>query len=241
MTTAVEEAVQERAKVISTGNPEIDKKLGGGIPMRSLVLIEGQSDSGKSVLVQQLTWGTLRAGCQVCVLTTENAVKSLLTQMQSLNLDVLDYCLLGKLKIYPVRAMKAQHGAEQALNGLLQAVARQQGRDLVIIDSVTSFIAHASPEQVISFFEDCKGYCSSGMTIAVVAHSYAFNEGLLVRISSMCDAHLRMSVDNIGEKLMKVLEVSKIRGAQQSTGNVVSFDIEPNWGMRIIPFTKARA
>ncbi|MCH8206378.1 MAG: hypothetical protein IH956_05180, partial [Chloroflexi bacterium] len=41
-------------KVVSTGNVEIDKKMGGGIPVGSMTLIEGESDSGKSVLSQQM-------------------------------------------------------------------------------------------------------------------------------------------------------------------------------------------
>ena len=45
---------RKSGKVISTGNQEIDKKLGGGIPVGSMVLVEGESDSGKSVLTQQL-------------------------------------------------------------------------------------------------------------------------------------------------------------------------------------------
>jgi archaellum biogenesis ATPase FlaH len=42
----------EKAKrdVIITGVREVDEKLGGGIPIGSLALIEGQSDAGKSVL-----------------------------------------------------------------------------------------------------------------------------------------------------------------------------------------------
>ncbi len=209
--------------------------------MGSMVLIEGQSDSGKSVLTQQFTWGSLREGCKVSVLTTENTVKSFIKQMQSLNLDILDYCLLNKLRIYPVKAMKARDGTDRALTALLNAVLLQKEQDMVIIDSITSFIAHSTMEQVIGFFEDCKSYCNNGTTVAVVAHSYAFNESMVVRISSMCDAHLRLSLENLGEKLMKILQVAKIRGAQQSTGNIVSFDVEPGWGMKIIPFNKARA
>ena len=38
-----------KRRVISTGNVEIDKKLGGGIPEGSLILIEGSSNAGKSV------------------------------------------------------------------------------------------------------------------------------------------------------------------------------------------------
>lgn len=175
------------------------------------------------------------------MLTTENTVRSFIKQMQSLNLDILDYCLLGKLRIFPVKAMKARDGMDRALVTLLNAVLQQQGQDIVIVDSVTSFIAHSTMEQVISFFEECKSYCNQGTTVAVVAHTYAFDESMVVRISSMCDAHLRLSLENLGERLMKILEVAKVRGAQQSTGNVVSFDVEPAYGMRIIPFNKAKA
>ena len=36
----------------------------------------------------------------------------------------------------------------------------------------------------------------------------------------------------------QVLEVAKVRGAEMSTGNIVSFDVEPMLGMRIIPISK---
>ena len=57
MYTSLEET---KTNIISTGHPEIDKKLGGGVPMGSLTLVEGQSDAGKSVLCQQLIWGSLK-------------------------------------------------------------------------------------------------------------------------------------------------------------------------------------
>ena len=224
-------------KVISTGNPEIDRKLGGGIPLGSLLLIEGQSDSGKSVLTQQITWGSLRDGHRVSVLTTENTVKSLLRQMDSLNLDVRDHLLLRRLNIFPVKAMKARNG----LKDLLAAVLDQANHDMVIIDSLTSFIANVPIEGVVGFFEECKEFCNEGLTLAVVAHSHAFDNSMLVRISSLCDAHLRLSIETMGQKLMKTLEVCKVRGAQQPTGNIITFDVEPGLGMKIMPFSRAQA
>lgn len=233
--------MENKNRVISTGNSEIDKKLGGGIPRGSLILVEGQSDAGKSVLTQQMLWGCLRDNGTASVMTTENTVKSLIKQMQSLNLDVLDYCLLGKLKIYALKAMKARDGVGEALSSLLNAMLRQLGQDLVVIDSCTSFFSHSPMEEVIGFFEECKSCCDKGLTVAVVVHSYAFEGSTLVRISSMCDTHLRLSMENVGQKLMRMIEVAKVRGAQTITGNIVSFDVEPGWGMRIIPYSKARA
>ena len=234
-------ATMKAGGVIETGNPELDKKLGGGIPIGSLIFIEGESDAGKSVFTQQLCWGSLRVGYRVTMMSTENAVKSMMRHTASLNLDITEYVLLGKLKIFNLKAMRAQDGADHALAALLKAMERQWEQDLVVVDSITSFVAHSTPEQVIAFFEECKQFTDQGMTVALVAHSYAFNDGMTVRISSMCDAHFKLTIQNMGDKLIKSLEVAKVRGASMSTGNIVAFDIEPGVGMRIIPFTKARA
>ncbi len=55
--TMLDEDEGIRKDVISTGHAEIDKKLGGGIPIGYLILVEGLSDAGKSVLCQQMIWG----------------------------------------------------------------------------------------------------------------------------------------------------------------------------------------
>ena len=57
-------------KRITTGNTELDKKLGGSIPLGSLTMIEGQSDSGQSVCNQQRISGSLRVGLRITELTT---------------------------------------------------------------------------------------------------------------------------------------------------------------------------
>jgi len=235
------DAVEEKtSKIISTGNDELDKKIGGGIPLRSLTLIEGQPDSGKSVLNQQMLWGSLKNGLSAMVFTTENTVKSLVTQMQSLNLDILDYLLLSRLRIYPIDTRKTRRSLSGGLMPLLTSCAAK-GVDLAVIDSITYYVTHASIEEVLSFFEDCKVLCDRGLSILIIAHSYAFDENVMVRLGSMCDAHLRLRIETMGSKMIKILEVSKVRGANLNTGNIISFDVEPAWGIKVIPYSKAKA
>ena len=52
----------EDRQIISTGNSELDKKIADGLPMGSLTLIEGENDTGKSVLTQQIIWGATETG-----------------------------------------------------------------------------------------------------------------------------------------------------------------------------------
>ncbi len=241
MVTGTKIGTRAEATVISTGNGEIDKKMGGGIPVGSLTLIEGHSSAGKSVLTQQMMWGSLNQGLKVTLFTTENTMKSLLSQMASLAQDVTDYFLLGRLRILPVKAMKAGERPDAALRLLLRVMNMENGVDVVMMDSLTSFIAYAPEKDAISFYEECKSYCNEGKTVTTVVHSYAFSEATLARISSMCDAHLRLCLDTVGTQLVKTMEVAKVRGAARTTGNIITFDVEPGWGMRIIPFSRAKA
>ena len=93
---------------------------------------------------------------------------------------------------------------------------------------------------IIDFFSRCKGLCDEGRTLILVAHSYAFEEEMLSRTRSLCDARFRLRLEQVGDRMVKLMEVLKVRGADRPTGDVVSFDIEPKVGMRIIPLAKAR-
>lgn len=229
-------------RMLTTGNVELDKKMGGGIPEGSLTLIEGQSDAGKSVLVQQLTWGGLREGFRVVIYTTENTTRSLLTQMDDLGLGVEDHFLLGRMSIYAVPQAFDEEQSLQVFQLLRRHIAQHQEKlDIVIVDSLTTFVAHVSDQETLTFFTLCKEFCDLQKTIIFTLHSHAFNEQMFTRIRSICDAHLRLRVEEVGDQLVKALEVAKIRGAEKSTGNVISFDVEPGMGMRIVPITKAKA
>ena len=229
---------EKKVKIISTGNVEIDKRLGGGIPIGSLTLIEGQSDAGKSVLAQQLIWGSLRDRQKVVLFTTENTVKSLVTQMQSLGLDILDHLIIGWLKVYFLQPSKADLAS--CLDILIERMEKLEDYRLAIVDSLTPIIAYTSTDEVIFYFDRCKNLCDDGRTVVNIAHSFAFNEEMLIRIRSMCDAHLRLGIEEVGDKLMKFLEVLKVRGADKGTGNILSFDVEPGIGMKILPLSKAK-
>jgi flagellar protein FlaH len=74
----------------------------------------------------------------------------------------------------------------------------------------------------------------------VVAHSYAFEEDMLSRVRSLCDARFKLRLEQVGDAMIKLMEVLKVRGAERTTGDVVSFNIEPKIGMKIIPLSKAR-
>lgn len=223
--------------IITTGNAELDSKLGGGIPLGSLTLIEGTSGAGKSVLAQQMMHGSLESGYTLALFTSENTVRSLVKQMESLGLDIMPYLLLGRFRIYPIEV--SQLGRE-APPTLIRAMKNETDRDMVFVDSLTSAIPNSSDKEVLGFFEESKRICGDGTTVITVVHSHGLSRELITRIRSLCDAHLQLHTEEVGNRLVKTLEATKIRGADKTTGNIVSFEVEPGWGMKIIPISKVR-
>ncbi|MBI4311451.1 MAG: flagellar accessory protein FlaH [Chloroflexi bacterium] len=235
---------EEKGKdgVIRLGKPEMDNKMGGGIPAGSLVLVEGQSDSGKSVIVQHFIEGALQAELNVAAYTNENTVKSLIRQMESLGMDVLDYFLLGNLTILPLDGLEEGETPESQFARLAEHLTELPlDCTVVSLDSITNLVTHADEGKVIDFFTRCKKICDMGRTMFLVVHSSAFSEEMFVRVRSLCDAHFSLKITYVGDRMVKMLEVAKVRGAERSTGNVITFDIEPNLGVKPIPIVMAKA
>lgn len=232
----------EDRKILSTGNKEIDKKIADGLPLESLTLIEGENDTGKSVLTQQIIWGAMKQGFRADLFTTENTAKTFLTQMESMSLDISDYYAWGYLRVFPLH-LEGMSWTKEEMDGILQRLVdfiRTSKADVIVIDSFTMFTEFTDSEAVLAFFTSCKNLVDYGKTILITLHPYAFEEDTLVRIRSTCDAHLVMKKTQLGSKYVMLLEVVKVRGARRTTGNIVSFEVHPGYGMKIIPVTMAK-
>ena len=239
MTTVADRGQQ--SGLISTGSVEIDRRLGGGIPYRTLMLLEGQAASGKSTLSQQLVWGALTSGEDAALYTTEQTVQSMLRQMDSLGLDVKDYFLLDHLQIFPISTTPDTVDPGILFHELSRNIAAQDRCRVIVVDALTTFVSHAGGDQIQDFFSRCKVLCDEGKVIICAVHTDAFDQNILTRVRSVCDAYLRLQVQRSGSSLLKTIEVAKIRGAEMTTGNISGFEIEPGLGIRIVPISRAKA
>ncbi|MDD1671786.1 MAG: flagellar accessory protein FlaH [Methanomicrobiales archaeon] len=228
--------------VLSTGHAEIDKKIADGLPLSSLTLIEGENDTGKSVLTQQIIWGAMKQSLNVDLFTTENTAKAFISIMESMSLDISDYFAWGYLRVFPLPKQGTKWSKEE-MGGMLQQVIdfiRQSRAEVVVIDSLTMFTEYTTSDTILTFFTNCKNLVDYGKTILITLHTYAFEEDTLVRIRSKCDAHLVMKKTQLGNKYVMLLEVVKVRGAHKTSGNLVSFEVHPGYGMKIIPVSMAK-
>ena len=238
------EGGEELPRVIRLGDELIplEKKLGGGIHLESLTLLEGAATAGKSVFCQHLTLGSLRDGHKAAYFTSEYTAKSFATQMNSIGLDVSKYAKEDKLSLFPVQSPTSGEDS----GPLMAALALDLGyvaidHKLIVVDSITDLAVSSQPQSLISFFSACKGVCDRGATIVVVSQSYAFDSNILARLHSLCNAHLNVRVGKLRDKLVRMLEIVKVDNMDLDRDNVISFEVEPKMGMKIIPVSQARA
>ena len=241
MTYNVEETEVEERNTISTGNIEIDRRIGGGIPYGTLLLIEGDDASGKSSITQQLFYGALKAGEDVVCYSTETTIQSLIPQMKSIGMDCTDYFIMNHLRIFPISTRGTDTNTDFMFDALANHIEKEQSARVLVIDSLTTYISSLGGEKIQDFFQKCKRLCDQGKVVICTVHSNAFDENALTRVRSICDAYLMLKVTRAGSALVKTLEVAKIKGAESTTGNISGFQVEPGLGVRLIPISRAKA
>ena len=162
--------------------------------------------------------------------------------MGSLSLEVTDYFLVNQMRIHVMHISSKNIDADTTFSLLAQHIhGLPEEFKVIVVDAVTNIVTHSQETSIIDFFSSCKAFCDDGSTLFIVVHSYAFDEKMLIRVRSLCDAHLTLRLEQVGERLVKMMEVSKVRNAERTTGNIISFDVDPGLGMRIIPISKAKA
>ena len=235
------EEEEEKQRLIAAGVMEIDKRLGGGLPPQSLTLVEGDPNAGKSVVIQQLSFGALKEGYKAAVFLSESSPRQFLDQMDSLGMSTTDYYLMGRLSLYQANLRSEREKAEKILQQLLRHIESCDSQDLFIVDPITPLLFQFDEHYVLSFLANCKELVNQGRTIIVTLHSYAMSESLRLRANSIVDAHLRLRIEELGEQLVRTLEVAKIRGAVKTARNSISFTVQPGLGLKSVPISKTKA
>ena len=249
----MENSIRPVEGYISTKSREIDNAFGGGIPIPSLVLMEGNNDSGKTVLSQLLLYGALTSGLDATVLTTENTTRSFLAQMKQLHLDVDRPFMEGRLRVTPIH-VKNVTWTDYRLRKLLSTLTtyiERNGSKIFLIDSLTYMFAEAGIDDILTFFSRLKKLTepndprvAKAKTVIGTLHAGFHgdeSEQIMVRIRALCDAHIKLSKELGSGQISRRIEVAKLKGSQMMTNKITSFEIHPAFGVRVVPTSEALA
>ncbi len=235
-----------RHVIISTGNEELDIRLGGGYPHPNLILIEGDHGSGKSALGQQFLYGALKKGLNGLAIVTEVTPRELVRSMKEIQLkDIEWYYIYGKLRVLSINLRKFEWHRRLS-RMILPVIAEYLERtsklyEVALIDSLTQLLTYADTSNVLNFMKRLRLLTSSGKTIILTMHPRAVEDYLASKIRGICDGYIKVRNEAIGGRILKVMSVIKMRGMPAGAETSITFDVDPAMGIKIVPIKAAKA
>lgn len=224
--------------ILSTGNEEIDSRLGGGIPHPSLIAIEGDNGSGKTSIALLFAQTYLRSGLSVAYFTNEGGSYTFVRKARESGFDLVDYFVKGRLRVYTmnVGVPVTRHVSERLLGALSYALTSSKlGADAVVIDTL-SYLSSEAPESAVKLlFEASRKAADKGMSVVITFHPNSLPKALSEPIKATCDGYIRLSEASLGGRRLKVLTIVKLKGLPSGAQSSITFDVDPAFGIKVIP------
>lgn len=228
-------------KVVCLGISELDRDLGGGIPTSSLISIEGDYGSGKTVLVQQIIYAMLKNGLKVCLVSSEATVKEYLSMMESVKLDTSSYYLSGQFNIYPLH-VEGGRWSEFLSSFFLRVTSnflelKKKTYDVVIVDSLSVLTVETPPYEFLTFITRLKNLVSDGKTVIITFHPEFLSEDSIMKLRASSDVYFILKNASISGIDVKVLRIVKLWGVSGERKSAITLEINPQIGLRVMPLS----
>ena len=205
---------------LSTGIPELDKMMHGGLIEGDSLLVAGPSGTGKSALATQFIAAGLRAGETAIMALFEERPEGYTDRADSLGLDFKTPQATGKLELLYLRPLDLS--VDEITQEILDAVKRAGAKRLVI-DSLVGFEMALAP----GFREDFReslyrmivALTDAGVTILTtveVEDNFTALQFSHYAILFLTDDIIRLRYVEIDGQLRKMMVVIKMRGGNHS-------------------------
>ncbi len=229
-------------KLFSLGLEERDglnRKLGGGLPQGSIVLIEGKYGAGKSVLCQRFAYGLCEMGNYVCYVTPELDLMSFLRQMKSLNYDMTDHILAHRFAFITFVPQPGGSYVEKLLNA-----DRMWNGDVTIIDAFDQILRNDEKFetlfrqdkeedisiQIVSFL---RNLIRKEKTVVMTIDPTNLSEDALSPFRSVADVYLQLKMFDVGGEIRRMMEVRRFSGMGKQVGDSIGYSVRADVGIII--------
>ena len=205
---------------LSTGIPELDKMMNGGLLEGDSMLVAGPSGTGKSALATQFIAAGLRHGEPAVMALFEERPQGYTDRAATFGLPLANAVKNGKLEVLYLRPLDLS--VDEITHEILAAVKRVGAKRLVI-DSLVGFEMALAP----GFREDFReslyrmivALTGAGVTIVTtveVEDSFSSLQFSHYTVSFLTDDIIRLRYVEIDGQLRKVMVVIKMRGGNHS-------------------------
>ncbi|ADG91470.1 ATPase domain-containing protein [Thermosphaera aggregans] len=233
-----------KIRMITTGNEELDVKMAGGLPFPALVVVEGGHGTGKSVLVQQFAYGALKSDLKVTVVTTETTTIGYVRGMINVGFNVLDEYLRGRLVVYSTQIPRVKWVTTTSRDLLFltlkHMVSNLDKYDVFIIDSFSILVKGSRREDIANFLTVAKRIVDKGKLIILTTHPEGLSESLHSGLKAIADGYIELKNVEMGGRALKVMNIIKLKGVPTVFENTITFDVDPAFGIKLVPMALAK-
>lgn len=230
-----EETGQSMAETFSIDikGDELNDKLGGGVPVSTVSLIEAPNNIGKSILAQRYAWGLLSNKHSVTYISTELSLMSFIKQMKSLRYDIRPNLMDGSLmfvSIFP--SFGKVQLSERLLDRMLESTDLFQS-DVIIIDTISYLLVKddANLQKCFYTMNQLKKATGKNKSVVVCVDSDHLNKKLLEMLRSLSDVYMKMEVKEQYGTFVKLLHTMRINGAASEIETPIGFNVRAGIGI----------
>jgi circadian clock protein KaiC len=197
---------------ITSGSPELDALLGGGIIYGTSTLVTGAPGTGKSVLTTQYAAAAAERGERVAFYLFDERVGTFLERAAGLGVNVEDHVRSGRILLTPLEPTEISPG--EFANRVINAVA--DGVRLIVIDSLNGFTkAMAQEHQITAKLHELLSYLGSrgATTLLTLAQRGIFGAppDEVAEVSYLADAVILLRYFEAHGEVRRAISVVKQR------------------------------
>jgi circadian clock protein KaiC len=203
---------------ISTGNPQADLVLGGGLPVNSINIIMGQPGTGKTVFAEQLLFHNAGAGRPlVYVSTLSEPMSKMVSYVQ--RFSYFDETKLGtEIQYEDVGPLLASDGPSALVPWLTELI-KERSPKLIAIDSFRAIhdLSSSIPE-TRRMVSDLAGLLSAYDATVLLLGEYTMADIERYPEFAVSDSILQLARQPLGTRDERYLRVLKLRGSSYREG-----------------------
>lgn len=221
---------------------ELSDRLGGGLPRGSLVVVEGEFGTGKSILLQRIVYGLLKNGSKVSVVSTELTTLHFIEQMHSLEYSVEEAIYSRSLLFLPVYPVLGFRGRKTDLMDRLLNARKMYESDVIAIDAFSQLVKDwmraldpATDERVVEGrIEDAlylfKLLNAKGKSVILTLQPGDMPDDVASALKAAADVYLTLKLDSVGGVVSRSIFVRRFSRAEKNVADIVPFRVEPKSG-----------